>query len=163
VTTRQAGPRQRSVEWGVAAVMVLLGGVTIFGSLLVGTGWGTEGPKAGFFPFWIGLLIVASAGWNLIRAWRAAANNKLFSKWGQITQVGKVVLPMAVYVAAIPWLGIYLASALLTVGFMRWLGRYGWLHTIAISIGLQFVIYLTFEKWFLVPLPKGPIEDRLGL
>jgi len=24
-------------------------------------------------------------------------------------------------------------------------------------------IYFTFEKWFLVPLPKGPIEDWLGL
>lgn len=148
---------------GVAAVIMLLGGVTIFGSLLVGIGWGTEGPKAGFFPFWIGLLIVASAGWNLIRAWRAAASDKLFSQWVQIAQVGKVVLPMAVYVAAIPWLGIYLASALLIVGFMRWLGRYGWLRTIAISIGVQVAIYVTFEKWFLVPLPKGPIEDWLGL
>ena len=148
---------------GVAAALVLLGGVTIFGSLLAGIGWGSEGPMPGFFPFWIGLLIVASAGWNLISAWRTAANNKLFAQWVQITQVGKVVLPMAVYVAAIPWVGIYLASALLMVGFMRWLGRYGWLRTIAISIGLQFVIYFTFEKWFLVPLPKGPIEDMLGL
>jgi putative tricarboxylic transport membrane protein len=23
--------------------------------------------------------------------------------------------------------------------------------------------YFTFEMWFLVPLPKGPIEDMLGL
>ena len=143
--------------------MALLGGVTVIGSLLAGIGWGTEGPKSGFFPFWIGLLIVASCGWNLIRAWRSSGNGKLFAEWAQIAQVGKVVLPMAVYVAAIPWLGIYLASALLTAGFMRWLGRYGWLRTILISIGLQIVIYFTFEKWFLVPLPKGPIEDLLGL
>jgi hypothetical protein len=24
------------------------------------------------------------------------------------------------------------------------------------------VTFLIFEKWFLVPLPKGPIEDYLG-
>jgi hypothetical protein len=156
------GPRQRAVEMGVAAVIVLLGAVTIYGSLLAGTGWGTEGPMPGFFPFWIGLLIVASGGWNLIRTWRSAGN-KLFAEWVQIAQVGKVVLPMAVYVAVIPWLGIYLASALLMVGFMRWLGRYAWLRTVVISVGVQIALYVVFEKWFLVPLPKGPIEEMLGL
>jgi hypothetical protein len=46
---------------------------------------------------------------------------------------------------------------------MRWIGRYGWLLTLAISISLPVIIYVTFEMWFLVPLPKGPIEDLLGL
>jgi hypothetical protein len=48
-------------------------------------------------------------------------------------------------------------------GFMRWIGRYGWLLTLAISIGLPVLTYFTFEMWFLVPLPKGPLEDMLGL
>ena len=74
-----------------------------------------------------------------------------------------LVLAAAGYVAAIPWLGIYLASALLIAGFMRWIGRYGWLLTSAISIGLPVIVYITFEIWFLVPLPKGPLEDLLGL
>jgi hypothetical protein len=52
---------------------------------------------------------------------------------------------------------------LLIVGFMRWLGRYGWPLALGIGLGLQIVIYVTFEKWFLVPLPKGPLEDLLGL
>ena len=33
----------------------------------------------------------------------------------------------------------------------------------ALRLGLQVVIYVTFEKWFLVSLPKGPLEDLLGL
>ena len=74
-----------------------------------------------------------------------------------------VVLPTAVYVGALPYLGIYLTSMILIGGFMKWLGRYAWPITAAISIGVPLVAYFTFEKWFLVPLPKGPIEDWLGL
>jgi|SRR5215471_6584284 len=157
-----AGPRQRHVEMGVAAVMGLLGVITVVGSLQVGIGWAAEGPQSGFFPFWIGVLIVAASGYNFVRAF-AVPGRKLFADWGQIRQVLKVVWPMAIYVGAIPWLGIYVSSALLMMGFMRWLGRYGWALTLAISIGLQILAYLTFERWFLVPLPKGPLEDWLGL
>lgn len=157
-----AGPRQRQVEMGVAAFIAVLGAVTIFGSLKVGIGWGAEGPQSGFFPFWIGLLIVVTSGYNLFRAY-AKPSAKLFAEWGQIRQVTKVVWPMAIYVAAVPWLGIYLSSALLTAGFMRWIGRYGWPLTVAVSVGLQVILYVTFEKWFLLALPKGPIEDLLGL
>jgi len=157
-----AGPRQRHVEMGVAAVMGLLGAITVVGSLQVGIGWAAEGPQSGFFPFWIGILIVAASGYNFVRAF-AVPGRKLFADWGQIRQVLKVVWPMAIYVGAVPWLGIYVSSALLMMGFMRWLGRYGWALTLGVSIGLQILAYLTFERWFLVPLPKGPLEDWLGL
>ncbi|MFZ5784694.1 MAG: tripartite tricarboxylate transporter TctB family protein [Pseudomonadota bacterium] len=158
----QRGPRQHHVEMGVAVAMMILGAVAIAGSLRVGTGWGAEGPKSGFFPFWVGLIVVATGAWNLLRAW-THGNRRIFATWHQLAQVMKVVAPLAVYVAAIPWLGIYLASALLIASFMRWLGRYGWLLTAAISIGLPVLTYVTFEDWFLVPLPKGPIEEMLGL
>ena len=64
-----AGPRQRHVEMGVAVFMMVLGAITIFGSLQVGIRWGAEGPKSGFFPFWIGLIIVGTSGFNLVRAY----------------------------------------------------------------------------------------------
>ena len=156
------GPRQRHVELGVAGVMALLGAITILGSVKVGIGWAAEGPQSGFFPFWIGIIIVAASGYNLVRAYLSSGGG-LFAEWGQIRQVLKVVWPMAIYVAAVPWLGLYMSSALLTIGFMRWLGRYNWALSLAIGIGLQVLAYLTFEKWFLVPLPKGPLEDLLGL
>ena len=157
-----AGPRQRHVEMGVAIFMMVLGAITIFGSLKVGIGWGAEGPKSGFFPFWIGLIIVGTCGFNLVRAF-ATPNRKFFAEWGQIAQVMKIVWPMTIYVAAVPWLGIYVSSAVLIVGFMRWLGRYGWTLSLGIGLGLQVIVYVTFEKWFLLSLPKGPLEDLLGL
>lgn len=161
-TPGSSGPGQRSVETGVALFMLALGAVAMIGSLQVGIGWGAEGPKSGFFPFWVGLIVVLASALNAWRA-RAISPARLFAEWGQIAQVRKVVIPMVVYVAAVPFLGIYVASVLLIGGFMRWLGRYGWLLTLAISILLPILIYVTFENWFLVPLPKGPLEDWLGL
>jgi putative tricarboxylic transport membrane protein len=45
---------------------------------------------------------------------------------------------------------------------MRWLGRYGWGRIAAIAVGVPVVTFIIFEKWFLVPLPKGLIEEVLG-
>jgi hypothetical protein len=74
-----------------------------------------------------------------------------------------VVIPTAIYVVAVPWTGIYLASLVLIAVFMKWLGRYSIAMSAAVSIGTVLAIYFMFEKWFLVPLPKGPIEDFFHL
>jgi hypothetical protein len=156
------GPRQRSVEAGVALFVLALGAITMIGSLKVGIGWGEEGPKSGFFPFWVGLIVVLASVVNFVRA-LAIPSGRLFAEWSQLAEVRKVVIPMAIYVSAVPWLGIYLSSALLIAGFMRWLGRYRWPLTLCIAVAVPILTYVTFERWFLVPLPKGPIEDWLGL
>jgi hypothetical protein len=161
-TGRHDGPSHRSVEIGVALFTALIGAITVYGSLKVGIGWGAEGPKSGFFPFYIGLFILAASAINLIQA-VGERNSGLFAEWSQLRQVMAVVIPTAVYVAVIPYSGIYLASMVLIALFMLWLGRYRWPITAAISIGVPVAFYFMFEKWFLVPLPKGPIEDWLGL
>jgi len=158
-----SGPRHRWVEMGVALFMALFGGVVIIGSLQVGIGWGAEGPKSGFFPFYLGVVIVAASLANFARALVEGDRRALFADWAQLGQVVSVVIPTTVYVFAVPWIGIYVASALLIALFMKWFGRYGWGLTLTIALGVVVITYLMFEKWFLVPLPKGPIEDLLGL
>ena len=46
---------------------------------------------------------------------------------------------------------------------MKWLGRYRWITVLLVALGVPVVTYIMFERWFLVPLPKGPLEDWLGL
>jgi len=87
----------------------------------------------------------------------------LFANWHQLGQVLKIALPTAVYVAIIPTIGIYVASALLIALFMVWLGRYGFAYVVPIAIGVPLVTFVIFEKWFVVALPKGPLENALGL
>ncbi|MBI3434213.1 MAG: tripartite tricarboxylate transporter TctB family protein [Proteobacteria bacterium] len=157
------GPSQRAVEAGVALGMVGFALVVIVGSLQVGIGWGDEGPKAGFFPFYVGLIIFAASVINLLQARARIAGERLFAEWSALRQVLSVVIPTAIYVAVLPWVGIYFASAVLIGFFMRWLGRYGWALIAAVSVGVPLAFFLVFERWFLVPLPKGPIENLLGL
>ena len=156
------GPSHRGVEIGVAVAMIAFGAVVIVGSLQVGIGWGPEGPKSGFFPFYLGVVIIAASVINLVTAF-GQDSRALFAEWSQLTSVLSVVIPTTVYVFAVPWTGIYVSSLLLIAVFMIWLGRYSIGMAAAVSIGVTVATYLMFEKWFLVPLPKGPIEDLFGL
>jgi putative tricarboxylic transport membrane protein len=160
--TGGAGPSHRGVEIGVAAAMAILALIGIYGAIKVGTGWGAEGPQAGFFPFYVCLAIVISCAVNLAKILLSPDDGKLFAEWRQIRQVLAVVVPTAIYVAAIPYLGIYVSSALLIIAFMMWLGKYPWLVAVPIGVVVPILVFLMFEIWFLVPLPKGPVEKLLG-
>jgi len=162
-STGGTGPSHRSVEIGVALFMALLAGIGIAGSLKVGIGWGAEGPKAGFFPFYISLIVLISCAVNLVGVLREFTGREVFAEWGQIRQVLAVVIPTTVYVFAVPVLGMYVSSGLLIAVFMKWIGRYSWPMVLAIAVGVPILTFILFERWFLVPLPKGPLEDWLGL
>jgi hypothetical protein len=156
------GPSQRSAEIGVALAVAGFAGIVIYGALLAGIDWGAEGPRAGFFPFYVGLLILGATLFNVVSFFLQPPKG-LFAEWGQLRQVLSVVIPTTVYVFLVPWLGFYVASILLIAVFMKWLGEYRWGLVAAVSFGVPALAYLMFEKWFLVPLPKGPVEDFLGL
>ena len=74
-----------------------------------------------------------------------------------------MVIPTTIYVFAVPVIGMYVSSGLLIAVFMKWIGRYSWPMVLAIAIGVPILTFILFERWFLVPLPKGPLEDWLGL
>jgi hypothetical protein len=157
------GPSHRSVEIGVAAFLAVIAMIGIAGSLKAGIGWAAEGPRAGFFPFYVCLIVLISCGVNLVNAVRDFSGRELFAEWSQLRQVVSVVIPATIYVFSVPYLGMYVSSGLLIGAFMKWLGRYRWPMVLAIAIGVPIIIFILFERWFLVPLPKGPLEDWLGL
>ena len=159
----EGGPTHWSIEVGVALATLAFGALIIYGSLRVGIGWGIEGPRAGFFPFYISLMIVGASAVNLSRIITGGRSGKLFASWGQLRQVLSVVIPTTIYVAVIPFVGIYVSSMILIAVFMKWLGKYSWWLALLVAIGTPLVFYVLFEKWFLIPLPKGPIEDLLNL
>lgn len=158
----KAGPSHRAVELGVALTIAGFAALVIVGSVRAGIDWGAEGPRAGFFPFYIGLFILLASMVNIFSAFLDAPRDKIFAEWGQMGRVLSVVVPTAVFVALIPVLGIYVSSAMLIALFMKWLGKYRWYIVATIAIGVPVATFLVFEKWFLVPLPKGPVETMLG-
>src|SRR5690606_19036405 len=148
----------RSVEIGVALAIALLAIIGIIGSLQAGIGWAAEGPRGGFFPFYTSLIVLISSVVNLGNAAREFDGHEVFAKWSQLRQVMSVVIPATAYVFAVPALGMYVSSGLLIGVFMKWLGRYRWPMVIAMSVGVPLITFVLFERWFLVPLPKGPLE-----
>ncbi len=150
-------------ELGVAAFLMALALLVIADSLRVGIGWADDGPRSGYFPFYIGLLLLASSGFILAsQLWRWRRADPAFASRAQLAQVLAVFWPMCVYVALIFPLGIYVASAVLIAYFMLRYGKYRSAITLPVSIGVPLLFFLVFERWFLVPLPKGPLERLLG-
>lgn len=155
-----------SVRWpevGVATLLLLIAALVITDSLRVGTGWADDGPRSGYFPFYIGLMLAAAAAWTLVgQLLRWRRTTAVFAEPGQLPMVWAVLWPMVIYVGLIAGLGIYVASAILIAYFMVRHGRHGWLFTAGVAVGVPLVFFLVFERWFLVPLPKGPLEQWLG-
>jgi hypothetical protein len=152
-----------SVELAVAGALALVGLVVMADSWRVGTGWGAEGPQAGFFPFYIGLILFASAGWTFAANLRVSSRDQdNFVEWSGLRRVLAVLAPAVVFVALVPWLGIYLASALLIAFFMCAFGEFRLVTALATSIAISLVLFTVFELWFLTPMPKGPLEAMLG-
>ncbi|MEO8153509.1 MAG: tripartite tricarboxylate transporter TctB family protein [Rhizobacter sp.] len=157
------GPSTRGPELGLAGFLLLLSVLVITDSLRVGIGWAEDGPRSGYFPFYIGLLLMASSGTVFVTTllrWRKPS--PVFAEREQLKTVFAMLIPMVVYVGGIAFLGIYLASAVLIGYFMRRYGKFGWPATAVVSIAVPLSFFLVFERWFLVPLPKGPIERMLG-
>ena len=157
----------RVAEFVMAALFLVFGAVIMWDSQRLGAAWASDGPQAGYFPFYIGLIIVVSSLVILAQAMRLGQKGKsAFVKRGELRMVLSVLSPTVVYVALIanPWLGlgIYLASALFIAWFMWRLGGYGPLKIVPVSIGVVVFFFFLFEIWFKVPLPKGPIEAALG-
>jgi hypothetical protein len=142
----------------ITAVLFLAFGLTVMiGSLKLGASWGADGPEAGYFPFYISLIILLSSTVTLYQA--AIVNKKKktesFVEKEPFKQVMAVLLPAAVFVLGVQLIGIYVSSALYIAIFMVWLGKYPIWKAVAVSIGVSVALYLMFEFWFQVPLPHG--------
>jgi hypothetical protein len=153
----------RSADIVVALMLVAVGGLVISDSLRLGIGWAEDGPSPGYFPFYTGLLIVLSSLCTIALALLGRIKSSgSFVGRGQLRDVLKIFVPSAIYVGLIDFIGIYVASALFIAVFMRWLGRFRWPAVIIVGVAVPFSFFLIFELWFLVPLPKGPLEDLFG-
>jgi putative tricarboxylic transport membrane protein len=151
----------RTMNIVVAALLIIVAGVLMMDSLRLGVGWTAEGPAAGYFPFYIGLLLALASGINLLQALRADSLRTFVTK-PAFRSVLAVLLPLLGYVLVLGTVGIYVASAAYVALFMWRFGQYPLGKGTVLGIALAVVLFLMFEVWFLVPLPKGPVESLFG-
>ncbi|CAG1003600.1 hypothetical protein BURK1_03053 [Burkholderiales bacterium] len=160
----RGGLSTRWVELIVALLICLGGAIVVFDSVRIGAKWASDGPESGYFPFLTGACLLLSGAWiagAVLVRWKRLASS-VFVEWTALKPVLEMLLPTIAFVVAIKLIGIYVASAIFIGAFMVWKGRYRWPLTVSVSLCVPVAMFLLFEVWFLVPLPKGPLENMLG-
>jgi hypothetical protein len=152
-------------EVALALVTATLGTVVTVGALEFGNGWGDAGPQPGYFPFYIGLIIVLASSGTLVEAIVNREHHRAtaFLRRDQAMRILAFFGPMAGFVVLAAVLGLYVALIVYLTATMVVHGRYRLWRALAVSIGSAVIFYLIFEVWFRVPLLKGPIEALLRI
>jgi hypothetical protein len=151
----------RAADLLTALALMAVGVLVLADALRLGIGWGTDGPRSGFFPFWLAVILLACCLAIAVQAWRGRTA-KPFVRRDGVAPVLKMLLPATAAVVVTQFLGLYVATALYMGLYMRCIGRHSWLAVALVSVAFPVVAFVIFEHWFLVPMPKGPLEDWLG-
>lgn len=151
--------RNHTVDAVVAVLLFALGAVVAYQSWRLGARWTSDGPGAGYFPFYIGVILcVSSLGILVQSAFGVSRDTDAFVDKLQLTRVVSVLVPAVVYVLVTVFLGLYVASAIYIALFMVILGKYPPLKSVLVAVIVNALFFLMFEVWFKVPLYKGSLE-----
>ena len=147
----------RMMDIITALLFITVGLVVMIGSVKLGASWGSDGPEAGYFPFYISLIILISSSVTLYQAGIVDKKKKTesFVDKESFKQVMAVLLPAIIFVLGVQLIGIYISSVVYIAIFMIWLGKYPVWKAVAVALGVSVALYLMFEYWFQVPLPHG--------
>jgi len=145
----------------VAILFLFVGAVAMYDSLRIGAGW-SDGPQSGYFPFYISLIMSAASVINLVHA-VAGGPRDAFVDRESFGRVLTVLIPATLFVAAVRWLGIYLSGAMFIALFMLLVGKYAIWKGALVGGGVMIVLFFVFQRWFLIKLPTGPVEQFFGL
>jgi hypothetical protein len=151
----------RTADLTTALVLTAGGVLVIWDSLRLGIGWGTDGPQSGFFPFWLAVLLIVCCAAIALQTRRGTSRAPFVTR-ERLKPVLTTLLPSTGFVVLTQFVGLYVATAVFMGFYMRWIGRYPWVPVALVSLLFPLLTFLVFEKWFLVPMPKGPLEAWLG-
>jgi hypothetical protein len=154
----------RTMDMITAALFIVLGAIFMYGSIKLGNGWGSDGPEAGYFPFYISLIMSAASAVTFYKAYAdKSEEDESFVGKGPFKQVLSVLLPAAVFVLGMQLIGIYVSAFIYIAIFMRWLGKYALWKSIVVGLGVSVALFMVFEIWFQVPLPHGALFNPLAV
>jgi hypothetical protein len=156
--------RRFHMELLTAGLTCLAGAVTAFGSLELGVGWSESGPQPGYFPFYIGVLLMVLGAYNGVHAAIAKrGDTELFVERRHAIRLVTFVGPMVAFVVITIFLGLYVGAALYLF-YVAWRqGGYRPHFAALLGVGFSLALFVVFELIFQVPLLKGPLEPLLGI
>jgi hypothetical protein len=151
---------RRALELATATLTGVFGAAVVISSIDNGIGWSTAGVDAGTFPFLTGVIVLVGSLWNLARGWLQGRNVVVSSS--DLRRVTALFVPAVVFVAAMPLIGVYLASGCYMLGTLALLHRFSFPRSLLIAAATPLALYLVFERMFQVSLPHGALGDVIG-
>lgn len=148
----------RKADLYVSTILTVLGLLVLGDAVRLGFGWGSSGPQSGFFPFILGVILIACSVVSFLKAYRALRKDgagKPLMPPGALKPIAWVLLPAIAMVALTELVGLHVAAAFYLAFYMRAVGKIRWVTVVAVSILVPISLYIAFDKLFLVPLPQG--------
>jgi hypothetical protein len=148
----------------VAVILLGLGLLVGWDAVRLGSGWGLEGPRPGFFPLLMAILVVGGCVIIIRQAITGKSSvkgEKPFVLPGGLRSVLIVLFPAVGMVILTEVIGLYLAAMIYLVAYIRWVGEFRWRTVLLISIPTPLVFYVVFDKIFLIPMPMGLFGAQL--
>jgi putative tricarboxylic transport membrane protein len=155
----------RSMNIAVALILMAVATVVMVTSYRLGAGWAENvGPDSGYFPMYVALIMFVASGGTLLQHLlrRPPDGGGSFIARGELVMVLQVLVPTFIFVVLSITIGIYIPTFLFICFFMLWHGHYPAYKAVPLALFVPVLLFVVFEIWFLVPLPKGPFEAWLG-
>jgi putative tricarboxylic transport membrane protein len=161
-TAAQPVAGMRSVE--IVVYLMLLGAALLLGydNWRTGMSWEADGPQAGYFPFYLSVLLGAASLYGMISKLMERGATDAFVTREQFRRVMQVFVPTLLFCLFMQWLGLYVASFLLIAGFMWIIGRIALWKSLLAGVLFSLIMFVTFDVAFDVIMPKGPLEAAFG-
>jgi putative tricarboxylic transport membrane protein len=153
--------RSRTVDLVVCALLLALAILFGWDARRIGASWASDGPQAGYFPFYLSLILGGASLWGLVSAFLDKSREAFVTR-EQFTRVMQVFVPTLAFCILTSYLGLYVASFLLVAGFMWWIGEIAAWKSLLTAFLFTAAMFLTFELAFNVIMPKGPLEAAFG-
>ena len=153
----------RTVDVVVSFLLLAFAALLGFDNWRTGMGWDATGPQAGYFPFYLSVILAAACLYGIGKeflARRQAAET--FVTRAQLRRVLQVFVPALLFGLLMKWLGLYVASFLLVAGFMTFIGRIAAWKSLLTALLFSLIMFVTFDIGFNVIMPKGPLEALFG-
>jgi hypothetical protein len=153
-----------TMEVMTAAFTTAVGLVFAIGSLKHGIAWTDNGPAAGFFPFYIGCLIVLGSLGSLVQV--TLARRRLTGEFipaGRKKDVFSFMVSVLVFAVTVAFFGLYVSTAAYLFCTAIWKAKMRPSRAMALGLGTALFLFVCFEYAFKLPLPKGPLLGLFGI
>ena len=153
----------RSVDVVVSLLLLALAATLGYDNWRTGISWDSTGPEAGYFPFYLSVILAGASLYGLVAAFLSRKEaSETFVTRAQLWRVMAVFVPTLLFCLATQFLGLYVASFLLIAAFMRMRSKIALWKSLLTAFLFTAIMFVTFDIAFDVIMPKGPLEAAFG-